>query len=410
MHISSASSDRTILNGDKNDLAKLLLRRLNPDKWPLRIDQLPLGTALVGGAVRDGLLNRLQEKPDLDLVVPNNAIKITQNFAKSLGSTSIVLDAERDMARLVFQGWTIDFATQIGCSLEEDLWRRDFRLNAIALLLGPNPKIVDPTGGMEDLNKKKLVAVHEKNFIEDPLRCLRGLRFMAELNFSLDPQTRTFINTYSNLLPNAAPERIQSELKRIVYLKEADDVIDLLNEIGLLELWRNENMSPQKILITSNSHKLLNDKELSLALPLIRLTYLLSDAGLASLRFSKRQRKRCQLLRKWQERNDGFAFETLKEEDRFQLHKDLEEYLPALILQLPFKDQEVWINRWRDLEDPLFHPSPPVDGNTLQEILHLPQGPKLGSLMHHLSHERAFGRMWNLEEILQEARHWWQHN
>ena len=145
MHISPTSADVSILNGDKNDLAKLLLRRLNPDKWPLRIDQLPLGTALVGGAVRDGLLNRLQEKPDLDLVVPNNAIKITQNFAKSLGSTSIVLDAERDMARLVFQGWTIDFATQIGCSLEEDLWRRDFRLNAIALLLGPNPKIVDPT-------------------------------------------------------------------------------------------------------------------------------------------------------------------------------------------------------------------------------------------------------------------------
>ena len=233
---------------------------------------------------------------------------------------------------------------------------------------------------------------------------------MAELNFSLDPQTRTFINTYSNLLPNAAPERIQSELQRIVYLKEADDVIDLLNEIGLLELWRNENMSPQKILFTSNSHKLLNDKELSLALPLIRLTHLLSDAGLASLRFSKRQRKRCQLLRKWQERNDGFAFETLKEEDRFQLHKDLEEYLPALILQLSVKDQEVWINRWRDQQDPLFHPSPPVDGNTLQEILHLPPGPKLGSLMHYLSHERAFGRMWNLEKILQEARHWWQHN
>ena len=99
MHISSSFADDTILNGDHNYLAKELYLRLNPDKWPVPLNKLPAGTALVGGAIRDALLNRLREKPDLDLVVPKDAIQITQSFAQTLGATVVVLDAERDMAK-----------------------------------------------------------------------------------------------------------------------------------------------------------------------------------------------------------------------------------------------------------------------------------------------------------------------
>ncbi|WP_320666534.1 CCA tRNA nucleotidyltransferase [Prochlorococcus sp. MIT 1307] len=410
MHISFTSADSTILDGDDSFLAQLLWSRLKPDTWPFSLAQLPAGTALVGGSVRDGLLNRLQEKPDLDLVVPNNAIKISQDFAKELDATFVVLDADRDMARVVLKGWTIDIAKQIGFDLEEDLWRRDFRINAIALTLGPSPEIFDPTGGIQDLHQKKLVAVREKNFFEDPLRTLRGMRFIGELNLSLDPQTRTFINTYAGLLLKVAPERIQSEVQRIVCAEHADDAIELTKEIGLLDFWGNQDESYLSTLLPWNNHNFLKNKELSVALPLVRLTHLLSDAGLESLRFSKRQQQRCKLLRKWQKCNDGNDFETLNEGDRLQLHKDLEEDLPALILQLSAKNQEVWINRWRDFKDPLFHPSSPVDGHTLQDIFDLPQGPKLGALMNHLSHEKAFDRLQTLEETLKEARHWLQHN
>ncbi len=391
-------------------MAKALWERLNPDNWPLPIDQLPVGTAVVGGAVRDGLLNRLPAQPDLDLVVPNDAIKISQNFAKNLGATFVALDVERDMARLVFKGWTIDFARQIGCDLEEDLWRRDFRLNSIALMLGSSPKIVDPTGGIEDLKRKCLVAVRERNLIEDPLRSLRGLRLMAELDFSFDPQTRTFINTHSNLLQRVSPERIQSELQRIVCLKDADKVVELLRDIGLLQFWCNKDVASEKINLYLNNQTILNSQELLLALPLARLTYLLSDSGLVKLRFSRKQCQRCQSLRKWQKHIENNGFKGMNEVDRFQMHSELEDFLPALICQLPAEDQEVWINRWRDLSDPLFHPSSPVDGNTLREILDLPEGPKLGALIHHLSHERAFGRLSNLDQTIQEARYWWKHN
>ena len=129
MHIFTNSADETILGSERNVLVEALWERLNPDKWPLQVDELPNGSALVGGAVRDALLDRLSEKPDLDLVVPNNAIELTQTFAKKFQARCVVLDSERDMARLIINGWTIDFARQIGVSLESDLLRRDFRIN-----------------------------------------------------------------------------------------------------------------------------------------------------------------------------------------------------------------------------------------------------------------------------------------
>ena len=407
MHIDQPLSNKTIFNKDESYLAKAVWERLDPDGWPLSFDQLPLGSALVGGAVRDSLLKRLGKRPDIDFVVPENAIKLAKKLASSLGATCVVLDAERDIARLIYKGWSFDLAKQIGNSLEEDLWKRDFTLNAIALTFGPNPKLVDPTGGIADLQQKRLVAVSEKNLVVDPLRCLRGLRLMVELDLLLDHQTRIFINTYSSLLQKVAPERIQSELNRIVCIENAEDAIFLLRETNILEPWSNPCDEAASIALNANA---FTPSELTLALPLARLTNLLSDCGLIQLRFSRRICQRCRLLRKWRKCNDGNAFRTLSEENLLQLHQDLENDLPALILDLSLNDQKVWLNRWRDLQDPLFHPSCPVDGNILQEFLGVSGGPQLGALIQHLSHERAFGRLINLDQTFKEAREWWQHN
>ena len=135
----------------------------------------------MGGAVRDALLHRLNERPDLDLVVPSDALDLCRTLAASCGGSSVVLDAERDMARLVLNGWTIDFARREGQSLDDDLRRRDYTINAIALPLGPHGALVDPTGGVNDLQNRRLRAVCESNLTNDPLRLLRGVRLMAEL-------------------------------------------------------------------------------------------------------------------------------------------------------------------------------------------------------------------------------------
>ena len=189
---------------------------LNPKDWPISISDLPIGSALVGGSVRDALLNKLSQKPDLDFVVPTNAIEFSENLSKKINATFIKLDEKRDIARLVVKGWTIDFARQMGESLEDDLLRRDFRINAIALRLKDKPEIFDPTGGMDDLKSKKIVAISEKNLIDDPLRILRGFRLMCELNFELEEKTKSFLKNNVDKLSNVAPERIKMEILKIV--------------------------------------------------------------------------------------------------------------------------------------------------------------------------------------------------
>jgi hypothetical protein len=88
------------------------------------------------------------------------------------------------------------------------------------------------------------------------------------------------------------------------------------------------------------------------------------------------------------------------------LHLELENDLPALILQLPAERRDHWLKRWRDGGDPLFHPRAALDGRTLQRELELPQGPLLGRLLHHLKRERAFGRIHDREDSLAASRTW----
>ncbi|MEA5411479.1 hypothetical protein VB737_06855, partial [Synechococcus sp. BA-120 BA3] len=161
--------------------------------------QLPAGTALVGGAVRDGLLGRLTPRPDLDLVVPVDAIDLARRLGRQLGGSCVVLDQERSIARLVLQGWTIDLARCAGEDLAADLTRRDFTANAIALPLegaastGPGSaadlRLIDPCGGLPDLAASRLVAISEANLLDDPLRLLRGVRLACELAFRIAPAT-----------------------------------------------------------------------------------------------------------------------------------------------------------------------------------------------------------------------------
>ena len=369
----------------------------------------------MGGAVRDALLDRLSDAPDLDLVVPDNALKSTRQLAQKLGGACVVLDEQRDMARLVLGGWTIDLARQEGETLEDDLNRRDYRLNAIALSFDGTPRLIDPTGGLEDLHEARVVAVKEANLQADPLRLLRGLRLIAELQMRLDAQTLKMLHRNRSLLPRAAPERIQAELLRLVAAPAADRAMATLLELELLKPWTNQASATgnQLRIGATKTSELLTDSERRQALPLARLTQLLPDAGLKDLRFSRRQMQRCERLRYWIKRSTSSEGcpcpDALTEPERLQLHMDLEQDLPALILTWPAALQQPWLERWRDPQDPLFHPRPPLNGTDLQEALQISPGPMLGALIQHLSLERAYGRVSTREQALNAARSWLFH-
>ena len=385
-------SKDTLLSND-------LFGDLNPRDWPISISDLPPGSALVGGSVRDALLNKLSQKPDLDFVIPTNAINFSENLSKKINGTFIKLDEKRDIARLVINGWTLDFARQVGENLQDDLLRRDFRINAIALRLTGKPEIFDPTGGINDLKSKKIVAISEKNLIDDPLRILRGFRFMCELDFELEKKTKTFLKNNVDKLSNIAPERMKMEILKIVNSKWNSSVWKTYLELQLLNEWNDNNFPYIE----------LERKDISTKNPLFgsflsKLIFLLSDEGLSRLTFSKNQIKRCKNLRFWVHKIN--KLDDLSEDERFQLHIDLEEDLPSFILFLKERDSSSWLKRWKDPSDPLFHPSPPLNGHLLQKVFRLPPGPFLGELIRHLSKEKAYGRFFTDAEALEVARKW----
>tara|TARA_B100000214_G_C23624974_1_gene471321 strand:- start:9 stop:611 length:603 start_codon:yes stop_codon:yes gene_type:complete len=173
-----------------------------------------------------------------------------------------------------------------------------------------------------------------------------------------------------------------------------------------LELQLLKNWHENKFTFFETERKNIFFKEPSPDNFLAKIISLLSDEGLSDLKFSKNQIKRCKNLRFWVDKISRYGLENLSEDERFQLHIDLEEDLPSLILFLKDKHVNAWLKRWKDPSDPLFHPSSPLDGSFLQKALQIPPGPFLGELMKYLSREKAYGRFFTNQEALEVARKW----
>ena len=118
---------------------------------PFDLNLLPKPIYVVGGAVRDGLLGRTRKELDLDLTIATGAVDVARRLAHEYRAGFVLLDAERQIARVVFPGMTVDIAQQEGDILQ-DLSRRDYTLNAIAYDLQAGVTI-DPLGGTQDIRQ-----------------------------------------------------------------------------------------------------------------------------------------------------------------------------------------------------------------------------------------------------------------
>jgi tRNA nucleotidyltransferase (CCA-adding enzyme) len=420
MHMPGAEADGAIVT----PAATLAWQRLAPQHWPVPPQDFPPGTALVGGAVRDALLNRLPLAPDLDVVLPGDAVAACRDLRRQHGGSAVVLDAERSIARLVLNGWTIDLARQDGDSLQGDLQRRDYTINAMALPLLAPDRLVDPLGGLAHLSRGELVAVAEANLLDDPLRLLRGLRLACELNFQLEPRTKTWIQAHREALATVAGERVLAELEKMAAAPAGGEGLAQVLQSGLLSPWltgkaqgaaATEPESDLALLQTLSQASAeilgLTAAEAETALPLARLAALLDGPALQRLRSSRRLQQRVERLRYWRRQlgpadTAAQAAAALPEPQRFQLHRQLEDDLSALLLGWTQPGAQSWLKRWRRHDDPLFHPRPAIDGNTLQRALQVQPSPQLGQLLDHLMLEQAFGRLNGAEACLQCARTW----
>ena len=187
---------------------------LSPQNLPFSLELLPQPAYLVGGAVRDALLGRTREYLDLDFVIANDAVQTARKIAREYKAGFVLLDAERQIARVVFPQATVDFAQQEG-AIETDLRRRDFTVNAIAY--NPyNNEIIDPLNGYADLQLKVMRMVAPANLQDDPLRLLRAYRQAAQLSFVIEPTTKSTIRQLAPLISEVAAERVLTELRYLL--------------------------------------------------------------------------------------------------------------------------------------------------------------------------------------------------
>ena len=381
---------------------------------PFPWSALPGDAVLVGGVVRDALLGRLRDSPDVDLTVPRGAIHLCRQLADRWGGTVVVLNQVRDMGRLVHGSWTVDVAAWDGSTMEADLWRRDFSLNAMAYHLSQRT-FHDPCGGLQDLARRRLRCVAAANLAADPLRVLRAYRLAAELECTIEEGTRQWLQQEAPKLGMVASERVLAELERLCWAPQAHHW--LLEAGTMLRAWLPmvrpwpglERLSHQLAMAVG-----LEGKCLMRQMALARLSGVLgTQPAVERLGCSRRQQRQWQRLNHWRQ---AWAEATtgLAEGQQLQLHLDLTKHLPALLLvllaqnQLTLKEARLWLWRWQDPADPLCHPRCPLSGHHLQEALSLSPSPRLGALMAFLRHENAFGRLVVHDEasILARAQQW----
>lgn len=206
---------------------------------------------LVGGAVRDALLGR--ESHDYDVTVSGRGRELAEAVAREMGARFVPLGG-RDFAsfRVVAArvegeeepAWELDVWDREGGSLAADLARRDFTINAIAVAVGGEEggeaaALVDPFGGVEDLERRRLRATTAESFRDDPLRVLRLPRFLVQLpGFEAEPATVELARRAVPGLALVAGERVRDELALILGHERAHRGVAALLEVGVYPaLW-----------------------------------------------------------------------------------------------------------------------------------------------------------------------------
>lgn len=407
---------------------------LSPQNWPFSLEWLPPAAYLVGGSVRDALLGRQADYLDLDFVLPEGAVQTAKQLANHYQAGYVLLDAERQIARVVFEGATVDFAAQVGDSLEADLYRRDFTVNAIAY--SPHSQqILDPLQGYADLQLGLIRTVQFENLREDPLRLLRAYRQAAQLGFQIEPASQNQIRKLANLLASIAAERIQSELGYLLNSAPGTPFLQLAWQDGLLASWL-PHATADSLQRIAQMDQAAAEPSLSLALSadwadppagsrnwlkLAKLSALLScDPAIAESELWRLKYSRAEIqavlavvtllpqLGRWAEES-GQPSGELSASQQYQLFRQAGAAFPALAVAttasaVPPAVVQPLIRRYLTADDPIAHPSALLTGRDLITQLNLPPGPLIGQLLAAIQLAHAEGKVVNRSEAIELAR------
>jgi len=202
---------------------------------------------LVGGVVRDLLLE--QPNLDLDLVVAGDAIELAEEIAHTKPA-KIKTHPRFNTAKLSWDSWSVDLTTArlesyakpgalptiTPSTIENDLARRDFTINAMAVHLEPGRygELIDLHGGVDDLIHRLVRILHDNSFIDDATRIWRGLRYEQRLGFKLEENTLKLLKRDVSMLETISGDRLRYEVECVLKEKQPENIIIRADELGAL--------------------------------------------------------------------------------------------------------------------------------------------------------------------------------
>jgi len=434
------------------------------------------GLALVGGSVRDALLGRLGD--DLDFTTdarPEQILRIVKPWAEAVWDVGIAFGTVgclKDGLKLeitTYRSENYDRESRkpvvdYGESLEGDLLRRDFTVNAMAVRL-PGIEFVDPFHGFEDLARKLLrtPGTPQDSFGDDPLRMLRAARFAAQLGFTVAPEVEAAMRAMAGRLEIVSAERIQAEFSKLLLGADPRRGLGLLVDTGLADRFLPELPKLRLEIDEHHRHKDVYEHTLivveqAMALEdagpdlVLRMAALLHDIGKPRTRRfeagggvsfhhhelvgAKMTRKRLRELKYSKDFVDDVA-QLVELHLRFhgygdgewtdsavrryvrdagplldRLHKltrsdcTTRNRRRAAALAAAYDDLEVRIERLREREE-LEAIRPDLDGNQVMELLGISPGPVVGRAYKFLLERRLDEGPLGHDRAVSELREWW---
>ena len=217
-------------------------------------DEIQINAFLVGGCVRDLMLNPLAESIDVDIMVEGDGIDFAEKLARKINVPKIVPFKKFATAKIPFKEYEVEVASArlekydessrspsevVMSNIEDDLLRRDFTVNAMAVSLNKENfgEFFDPFNGMEDLSNKILRTPLDSDttFSDDPLRMMRAAYFASKLSLDIDPSCLESIKNNAERITIVSQERKTNELLKILGTKKPSIGLNILQEAGLME-------------------------------------------------------------------------------------------------------------------------------------------------------------------------------
>jgi len=402
------------------------------NNFPFGLDELPQPAYLVGGWVRDRLLGRTKKHLDLDFVLPTQAVETARSIAHRHKAGFVVLDRERQIARVVFANATADFALQMGDTLEIDLGRRDFWMNSIAIdcqSISSTGEFserdsIDPGNGKQDLAQKLVRMVAPENLQDDPLRILRAYRQAAQLGFEIEPVTRQVLIKLAKGLKNIAAERVRTELAYLLSAPDRSKWMQHAVDDGILRDWlpsqhlqlsRLGQMDASIDLLVSKwselaayfAKEISSDRSVGMTTKLAAMVS--SATALESLGFSRAEQRFCVELLRHLPKFLTFLVDRPDRIQQYQLFQSTLTSFPALVALALASGADLdavtpWLAAWLDPHDSIAHPPTLITGDDLKTELNLPPSPRIGELLHDVRLAQIDGVVYDRESSIDYAK------